>query len=203
MEEVAARAANFLRGAPSSQPHHKIWMAGGIEFEGPNMEFWSRAAFRTVWFSYRRDFPPIEGPQRLTTDAGWGCTLRSAQMMFSQCLLTTLLGTGWKLGDNKLPAGVTSTICEVIKWFADTPDSPYSIQNLCKAGNFILGKNGTDWYSPSHAALAMQQLVAIHKPCADTTVQVFVDNTIYVDQLPSFCSTVSEAGPHNFTSDAL
>lgn len=52
---------------------------------------------RLVWFSYRIKFPPIE-PTLKTSDVGWGCTIRSAQMFMANCLLIHELGRGILFG---------------------------------------------------------------------------------------------------------
>lgn len=47
--------------------------------------------FSTMWITYRNGFPKME-PYGYTDDSGWGCMLRSAQMLMTQALQRHSLG---------------------------------------------------------------------------------------------------------------
>jgi len=140
-----------------------------------------------LWFSYRRDFPPIS-PTTYDSDVGWGCTLRSGQMLLAQALVTQYLGRDWKQDPSQPPPSV---LYQIVKWFGDQPsrDFPYSIHNIAKAGQ-RLGKNIGEWFGPSTIAHALGELVISHSPDR-MTVYVSEDSSIYLDQIHHLCTATS------------
>lgn len=116
---------------------------------------------RVVWLTYRCGFPRMS-PHDVNDDAGWGCMLRSAQMLMANALLRHLApeATTW-----------TEKRHRVLQWFSDSGGSEavYSIHNLVKGGQTYDILPG-EWYGPGIAAHVLRDLCECHRHKLDGPV---------------------------------
>ncbi|KAM9434323.1 cysteine protease atg4da isoform 2-T2 [Clarias gariepinus] len=85
-----------LKTKPRLSKNSSVCMLGHTYHLGHEDE---RQLFRCVfsslfWMTYRRGFSSLHGSS-LTSDSGWGCTLRSAQMLLAQALVLHTMPSDW------------------------------------------------------------------------------------------------------------
>ncbi|GMF17533.1 unnamed protein product [Phytophthora lilii] len=132
-------------------------------------------------------------PYELTSDAGWGCMLRSAQMLLGQALQRRLLGRDWRLPallqaepDARLPPRYV----QLLRWFADAPDVEcrYSIHHMVKLG-MQYDKLPGEWYGPTTAAQVLRDLVNLHRREFGGELAMYVpqEGVVYADDVTRLC----------------
>ncbi|XP_077058291.1 autophagy related 4D, cysteine peptidase b [Siphateles boraxobius] len=85
-----------LKGKPRLSKSRPVCLLGQsyqLSYSGER-ECFRRAFSSLMWMTYRRGFPPLDG-SALGSDAGWGCMLRSAQMLLAQGLILHMMPAGW------------------------------------------------------------------------------------------------------------
>ncbi|KAI7822960.1 hypothetical protein BC939DRAFT_397495, partial [Gamsiella multidivaricata] len=127
-----------------------------------------------LWFTYRKDMARME-PSFYTSDAGWGCMMRTGQSLVAQAFVHVILGRDWRVNVPS-PEEHAQKYRTLLSWFADEPEWPYSIHNIAKAGQ-ALDKRVGEWFGPSTAAHAFKRLSQRHQDCP-LTIMVPMDNSI-------------------------
>lgn len=163
------------------------------EEEDDGMEGFKRDFISRLWFTYRRDFLTMTGTN-LTTDCGWGCMLRSGQMLLAQGLLVHFLGRSWRYVEEPSMYHQSQEAMhrKIISWFGDNPShsSPFSIHQLVKMGEDT-GRRAGDWYGPNAVAnLIRKSHLAAKKEVADLdsfSIYIAQNCTIFIQDVLDQC----------------
>ncbi|KAG0043859.1 Cysteine protease atg4b [Gryganskiella cystojenkinii] len=152
-----------------------------------------------IWFTYRKDMARIE-PAYYTSDAGWGCMMRTGQSLLAQAFVQLMLGREWRtdLAQTELNRQKYKTI---LSWFADEPDRYYSIHSIAKMGQ-VLDKRIGEWFGPSTMAHALRRLSEKHVNCP-LTIMVPMDNSIRMSDIVNEASVAHGSSPPSLWGDFM
>ncbi|KAI9461081.1 cysteine protease required for autophagy [Russula earlei] len=119
------------------------------------------------------------GEKGWTSDAGWGCMLRTGQSMLATALIHLHLGRDWRRPPHPVYTADYATYVQILTWFFDSPSPlcPFSVHRMALAGK-ELGKDVGQWFGPSTAAGAIKTLVH-NFPEASLGISVAVDSQIF------------------------
>lgn len=193
--DIAGKMSQFAHGisaldtSSASTLETPVWLLGR-EFAHAerDLDAYKQAFESILWFTYRRDYAKME-PYEYTSDAGWGCMLRSAQMLLSQALKRRLLGRDWRVplfSTDKLPDAYVT----LLRWFVDSPEPEciYSIHNMVKLG-MRYDKLPGEWYGPTTAAQVLRDLVNVHSRDLGGVLSMYVpqEGVVYTDDVMRLC----------------
>ncbi|NWJ07524.1 ATG4D protease, partial [Crypturellus undulatus] len=162
-----------------------------------------------LWLTYRRGFPAFPD-SRWSTDCGWGCTLRSGQMLLAQGLLLHRLGRDWswsrvgegersgsprrrRSGRSDADPDAERRHRSVVACFGDHPRAPLGIHRLVELGRGA-GKRAGDWYGPCAVAHILRKAVESCPEASGLAVYVSQDCTVYKEDVAGLMRTAPEPG---------
>lgn len=152
-----------------------------------------------VWMTYRSGFTPIQKSQDpkatsamsfrvrmqnlaspgFTSDAGFGCMIRSGQCILANALQILRQGRDWRWHNDVTDKAHS----DLLSLFADDPQAPFSIHRFVTHGAAVCGKYPGEWFGPSAASRCIQDLVNGYK-AAGLRVYVSGDGAdVYEDKL--------------------
>ncbi|KAG0249742.1 Cysteine protease atg4b [Mortierella polycephala] len=138
-----------------------------------------------LWFTYRKDMARIE-PSYYTSDAGWGCMMRTGQSLLAHAFVQIMLGRDWRI-QSSVAERDAQKYRTLLSWFADEPERYYSIHNIAKSG-LALDKRVGEWFGPSTVAHALRRLSQRHVDCP-LAVMVPMDNSIRMSEIVHAATT--------------
>lgn len=168
-----------------------------------------------LWMSYRRNFEEVPGTT-LTSDCGWGCMLRSGQMMIAQALVLHWLGRHWRRRTNNQEEVTSLETWKqdrlhrvILRLFGDNPDSSASPLSLhCLVGlGAGLGRKAGDWFGPATTAhlvagsLRQSQRLGGRGLLEDLAVYVAQDGAVYKGDVEDLCQAREEEKKENFLEE--
>ena len=190
-QQLQQNSSATLRPMARASALPSVWLLGRFYSGDQWAEFYQDYVSR-VWCTYRRGFVSLG---RFNSDSGWGCMIRSGQMMLAESLIRHTIGRAWRLRDAN---GVLSTQHRpVLRMFLDHAAAgvcPFSIHELVKRGEEKYGKVPGDWYG---AELISQVLADVMNGSSDApgmgkamgiTMHVARGSVVYRDEIDNICS---------------
>lgn len=106
-----------------------------------------------LFFSYRRGMEGLAGG--FQSDAGWGCSVRSVQMLIAQSMVNLQLGQDWRLS----PESDRSVYDDIASRFFDTHESVLSVQRVVESYQLLdMDYAAGEYTSPGKCAYYMADL---------------------------------------------
>ncbi|WVR03505.1 hypothetical protein IAU60_000496 [Kwoniella sp. DSM 27419] len=140
----------------------------------------------------------------LTSDAGWGCMLRTGQSVLANALIHLHLGRDWRAPTSRPSVQPINQMeladlydyaqyVRILSWFLDDPSPlcPFGVHRMALIGK-ELGKEVGEWFGPSTAAGALKLLTNSFAPCG-LAVATATDSIVYRSDVYAASNLPSDA----------
>ena len=188
----------------------------GIKHNGPQTTEWVTRKVNCIsYFTYRNRLPkPLSNGG--DHDAGWGCMIRTGQMMFMECLQRIFdrsreqekmrrQGSEGASSADGPPTPLTREGSQILKesnttirtWFQDLPDAPFGLHALSDAGAKYHIPVG-EWFNPTCLSHCLVELSKRFEPVNEVLKVVHArDGLVVRGDILDTLAGLDEGGPRN------
>jgi len=199
LDRVSSPLLSSSRAAERSAPARRknkahAWILGR-RYADTKDSAWRDDVASLIWCSYRRNFEQML-PYSFTSDSGWGCMVRSAQMLMAQALRVHWLGRDWRLPAHYLGKVECERYMQILRLFTDLPGKGhlFSIHNMIKVGLASYDKLPGEWYGPSAVSYVLRDLGLIHNHTMGSGLAVMVaqNDAVVIDEVDNTCAVLRD-----------
>lgn len=173
-----------MTGPEAAPPQGEVVILGKRYNSDINSAEIASAINSRIWCTYRSGFEPISrdengpaplmflrsmlfsgspnataqglmNPGAFSTDVGWGCMIRTSQLLLANTFQSLLLGDYTYKEDSEPEVALV----EILLLFGDTYECPFSLHNFIRAASELpLQVKPGEWFGPSAASLSIKRL---------------------------------------------
>jgi len=163
--------------AKADDSNEEAWIMGRKYYTQSDFHILKREIRSRLWFSYRKDFPPI-GESGMTSDRGWGCMLRCGQMVVAECLQRINIGRDFRWN----PSEASPQYLDLLPLFADGRSALYGVHQLSMVTSDQ--KPVGTWFGPNAVAQAIKKMTA-YDPEQRLQVYVAMNTALIISEIMS------------------
>uniref|UniRef100_A0A915ETW1 Cysteine protease n=1 Tax=Ditylenchus dipsaci TaxID=166011 RepID=A0A915ETW1_9BILA len=181
----------FKSYKPQNLPTNSSIHLLGVPYAMEDSDDFYLALQNFIWLTYRSNFEPIlHSGTYWKSDSGWGCTLRSAQMLLAKAFV--VFNRYYEHADD-------CHFKRIIQLFEDSTRSPFGIHSLLKINAGRQDKKSStsqkNWFSPSEAISLLRDALkeTSNRFSSKLSIYLSVDTKVVLEDLVALSDNWSKA----------